>query len=104
MIKTIAKEHRCHPVSANTCVFVTEATDVTLCTLGVKIFGQSETLMTRCKICTQTEESDCKISDVHQMVHWWPYNSLTETGNGMGGQKLKEAWAKAESQATWKHT
>ena len=38
------------------------------------------------------------------MFHWWPYNSLTETGNGMGGQKLKATWAKAESQATWKHT
>ena len=36
------------------------------------------------------------------MVHWWPHNSLTETGNGMGGQKLKAAWAKAESQATCK--
>ena len=34
--------------------------------------------------------------------HWWSQNSLTETGNGMGGQKLKAAWAKAESQATWK--
>merc|ERR1719234_1710133 len=37
----------------------------------------------------------------HQMGHWWPHNnSLTETGNGMRGQKLKPAWAKAESQAT----
>ena len=38
----------------------------------------------------------------HQMGHWWSHNSLTETGNGMRGQKLKAAWAKAESQATWK--
>ena len=36
------------------------------------------------------------------MGHWWSHNSLTETGNGMGGQKLKAAWAKAESQATCK--
>ena len=36
------------------------------------------------------------------MGHWWSHNSLTETGNGMRGQKLKAAWAKAESQATWK--
>merc|ERR1719500_1680795 len=36
----------------------------------------------------------------HQMGHWWSHNSLTETGNGMRGQKLKAAWAKAESQAT----
>lgn len=34
------------------------------------------------------------------MGHWWSHNSLTEAGNGMGGQKLKAAWAKAESQAT----